>query len=754
MGRPADVLARADRLRGAAATLIADHDLAKAAVAAAVEPLLDERVARELDGMPVARLRDATRGTLAVTALEQAGIGSVGQVAAATAYQLRALPGIGAATAAQLLTAAEQIARAARDGVTVRIDVERQDPRDDALIAALGRLLTAGPELSRHRRAAEQTVGDLDALLPGARPARSRMRMLAMGGRRREQVMAAVAGLDALLTAADRADVLEQLTQSIVDLLRSPPPAAEARIDFELRAADYYSVLDTLAGPAPAAAEGHLPSDLVQRVRAQPLDDAYLRVSLRGYQEFGARFALVQERVVLGDEMGLGKTVEAIAVLAHLAAGGERRFLVVCPPGLLVNWTREITARSTLTPVRVHGPGRQRAYRDWLRDGGVAVTTFDTLHTLEPPVAEPPPAPPGGSGGSRRRAERAERAARAARIASAGRVRPGTLDLLVVDEAHFAKNPATRRSRSVANWTGGARRALYLTGTPMENRLEEFRTLVEYLRPRLTDMVSKADAAADPAAFRAAIAPAYLRRNRQDVLTELPELVHTDEWAEFSTADLAAYRAAVEAGNFAAMRRAAYADPAHSAKLRRLRDLVAEAATNGLKVVVFSCYREVLAAVHGALGGSREGAALHGPLTGAVPADGRQQLVDEFSAAPGHAVLVAQIQAGGIGLNLQAASVVVLCEPQLTPATESQAVSRAHRMGQIRGVRVHRLLAADSVDQRLVDLLGAKSRLFDEYARRSDVAEAAPEALDISEQSLARQVVAHEQLRLALPASR
>ena len=201
------------------------------------------------------------------------------------------------------------------------------------------------------------------------------------------------------------------------------------------------------------------------------------------------------------------------------------------------------------------------------------------------------------------------------------------------------------------------------------------------------------------------------------------------------------------------MRRAGYADPAHSAKLRRLRDLVAEAADNGLKVVVFSCYREVLATVHSALGGTREGAPLHGPLTGAVPADGRQRLVDEFTAAPGHAVLVAQIQAGGIGLNLQAASVVVLCEPQLTPAIESQAVSRAHRMGQIRGVRVHRLLAADSVDQRLLDLLAVKSRLFDDYARRSDTAEAAPEAVDISEQSLARRVVAQEQLRLALVGS-
>jgi SNF2 family DNA or RNA helicase len=111
-------------------------------------------------------------------------------------------------------------------------------------------------------------------------------------------------------------------------------------------------------------------------------------------------------------------------------------------------------------------------------------------------------------------------------------------------------------------------------------------------------------------------------------------------------------------------------------------------------------------------------------------------------------VLVAQISVGGVGLNLQAASVVVLCEPQLTPAAEAQAVARLHRMGQVRTVVAHRLLAEDGVDERIVELLDGKRRVFDAYVRESSVAAAAVAAVDVTESGLAREVVAREQARL------
>lgn len=101
-------------------------------------------------------------------------------------------------------------------------------------------------------------------------------------------------------------------------------------------------------------------------------------------------------------------------------------------------------------------------------------------------------------------------------------------------------------------------------------------------------------------------------------------------------------------------------------------------------------------------------------------------------------------------MNMQAGSVVVICEPQVKPSLETQAIARAHRMGQLRGVQVHRLLTTDSVDQRMVEMLGEKQRIFDEYARGSEVAASSPEAVDQSEKKLAAEVVEMEMERLAV----
>ncbi|MFD8301086.1 DEAD/DEAH box helicase [Streptomyces sp. NPDC059690] len=707
--RAREVCEQGARLYDAARAVLDDHARALEAVRSALAPLRDELVARELESIPVARLKDATEGRLRLAAVEAAGFTTVRAVHEASRYELRRLPGVGAQTADQALAAAHQIAAAVAETVSVRIDVDRPEPRTTALVVALHRLVEAGPELRRAVDTAGRLDGELAGPLSAARPATGRLRLAFTGRRRREAALAATARLRELAAEAEAEGTRLKLAQASTDLLRGPAGEIEAWVDFELRSAEYYSQLAEVCAHRTdeAAAEGFLPSEVAERVRAQPLDDTHRRVSLRGYQSFGARFALAQRRVVLGDEMGLGKTVQAIAALAHLAAEGQTHFLVVCPASVLINWTREIRSRSTLRAVPVHGPDRQDAYAEWRERGGVALTTFDLLHTL--------PAPDGAG--------------------------PG---MLVVDEAHYVKNPDTRRTRSIAAWTGTCERVLFLTGTPMENRVEEFRTLVRHLRPELLPEIRDSDAVAGPYAFRRAVAPAYLRRNQQDVLTELPAVLQVDEWEEFSAADQDAYRTAVTAGNFMAMRRAAYADPEKSAKLQRLRELVADAAANDLKVVVFSYFRDVLAAARSALDGTPVG-----PIAGNVPAARRQRLVDDFTAADGHAVLLAQIEAGGTGLNLQAASVVILCEPQVKPTLEHQAVARAHRMGQVRPVQVHRLLSPDSVDERLLRILNDKSRLFDAYARRSDTADATPDAIDVSDADIARRIVEEEQRRLA-----
>ncbi|MGW1182357.1 DEAD/DEAH box helicase [Streptomyces drozdowiczii] len=710
-----ELLVRADGLLDAARGVLADHTRAVTAVRTCLDPLLDDLVRADLAAIPVARLKDVTEGRLRLGAIKQAGLTTVGQVYGAGRYELRQIPGVGAQTADQALAAAGQIAHAVRDTVALRIDVDTRDEAVTALLGALYRLVEAGPDVRRAVDGARALAERLEPLITAAGPARGRLRMLLTGRRARAGVREAVGGVRAAVAGAVERGLPPLFAQVSADLLREPESAVAAWVDFELRSAEYYSLLAELSGSGPDrdAAEGFLPSGMADRVRGLRLDDARLRVSLRGYQSFGARFALVQKRVILGDEMGLGKTVQAIAALAHLAARGETHFLVVCPASVLINWSREVRARSTLRALPVHGPERREAFAEWRETGGVAVTTFDALHTL-PDAAD------------------------------AG-VRPG---MLVVDEAHYVKNPATRRSRAVSGWSARTDRVLFLTGTPMENRVEEFRSLVRQLRPELAPAVSAGQGAAGSEAFRRAVAPAYLRRNQRDVLTELPAVVQVDEWEEFSEGDLLAYREAVAAGHFMRMRRAAYARPETSAKLNRLRELVAEAAGNGLKVVVFSYFREVLDAVREALGDG-----VFGPLSGSVAANRRQELVDGFAAADGHAVLLCQIQAGGVGLNLQAASVVILCEPQIKPTTEHQAVARAHRMGQIRTVRVHRLLTADSVDQRMLDIVARKERLFDAYARRSDVAETTPDAVDVSEGELARRVVEEEQRRLRAFAS-
>ncbi len=223
------------------------------------------------------------------------------------------------------------------------------------------------------------------------------------------------------------------------------------------------------------------------------------------------------------------------------------------------------------------------------------------------------------------------------------------------------------------------------------------------------------------------MAPVYLRRNQEDVLTELPEKIEVDDWVLLTPQDEAQYREAVRSGNLMAMRQAAFHANA-PAKLERIREIVDEAREDGRKVIVFSYFLRVLARIGHAIGPNAAG-----PICGSVPPRERQRLVDEFSAARGHAVLLSQIEAGGVGLNVQAASVVVLAEPQWKPSTEDQAIARAHRMGQIRTVQVHRLLAKGSVDERMREVQERKRLLFDEYARKSDAKEMDGRAIDTKE---------------------
>lgn len=666
--------------------------------------LQNRMIAAQLADIPVKALKDATDGRIRFKTLEDAGFRTVGDVVRANT-RIAAVRGIGELTAKQVIAAARQVEKAVRDDLRFRIDLDRSDELVTALLSTLHILLAYDATFAGKGDELQAAVDFLRPLTAVPRKAQT------------VALFSAEAGAGVLTTEVQRraewfhrSGLAEQLHRIKEPRTLRPSPPHEVWQDFEARSADYYAALGKIVDLKmdDDAAAGFIPREIVDRVHAQELDDSLLRnTSLRGYQSFGARYALVQRKVVLGDEMGLGKTIQALAVMAHLRAGGKTHFLVVCPASVLINWVREVTSRSTLRTFHVHGPGRDHAWSTWQRQGGVAVTTFDTLRAL--PSADT------------------------------------AIALLTVDEAHYVKNPSTIRAQHVTSYVALAERTLFMTGTPMENRVEEFRQLIDYLQPAVARGLSVADGIAGGRRFRAQVAPVYLRRNTVDVLQELPDLVQTEQWEEFAPFERHVYRDEVAAGNFMAMRRVAFlADPRNSAKLERLGELVDEASGNGTKVIVFSYFRDVLDVVMTSLGSRAVG-----PLTGSVPSGRRQQMVDDFSKPSGPPVLVSQIQAGGVGLNMQAASVVILCEPQVKPSLEAQAIARAHRMGQVRNVQVYRLLTSDSVDQRMLEILDSKTQLFDEYARGSDVANLSPEAVDVSERQLARQVVAAEQERLA-----
>jgi superfamily II DNA or RNA helicase len=720
MGTPAAIaiLARAD----AAATALsrAEGQQAEASRAAhrAFENARTEAVATQLETLDLEHIKTIIGGRMRLGPVESAGYRSVLDICRVPAGILECIHGVGPTSVGQMKAAAEHLRRVATENLEVRIDSKKRPGVHEALLRAVQRQEHIQRALAEHL--------DGFSVLPRLRKLRAQGELAKEGTVRRF--------FTRIFSGRERLDEAESALRQLQAMLASPElgaqltlaerlnePLAPGRVwtDFLSRPADYYGFLRTLGVKEAdaSAAAGRLPPNIIEAVRGQSLNEALLRgVSLRGYQSFGARYALVQRRVVLGDEMGLGKTIQALAVIAHLAAKGETGFLVVCPAAVVANWASETRRKTMLNPAVIHGSPSARvgAFRSWMGTKDVGIMSYETARSLY-------------------------------EDGRFGAMRPA---LLVVDEAHYVKNAGAGRSRAVAAVAEKAGRVLFMSGTPLENRLEELFSLIGYLQPGVVRKASpstRASAVVAPASFRMEVAPVYLRRNQEDVLMELPDRIQSDEWLSLRSHERAVYHKEVIAGNFMGMRRAVIVGDGTSdtAKLERLNSIIEEASADGCKVLVFSFFRAVIDTV------MKRAPGAFGPIHGGVQPLLRQKIIDEFTAAPAPAVLVAQIQAGGTGLNIQAASVVILMEPQIKPSLEEQAVARAHRMGQTRRVQVFRLLAAESVDERMIELLKVKGREFNEYARESSVKDAAPEAIDISDTGLAREIVRIEQDRLS-----
>jgi superfamily II DNA or RNA helicase len=665
----------------------------------------------KLAELPIENMKDATDSSLRIETLRKYGMTSVASIYHSSQSQLARISGISDETALHLKEIADAMYQAVAESVAYGVTIDSLTADDLKLLEDVKGINSIRSVMRGDEKKVRPLVTELKRSLDSTLPLKSRFRWIVAGREKREAALDAVAMIGTALGAPTTIGLVELARAAFSKYERAlPEPVVE---DFKGHASDYFAVLEDVSGVRPQVGQKHFTQDLIDQIESQVLDTALVKATLRKYQIFGSKFALTQNRVILGDEMGLGKTMQALGALAQRSADGATRFLVVCPASVIVNWQREIATRSDLKSIKMHGDEGKSGFAKWVAEGGIGLTTFDTLKSFE---------------------------------ISDEQIAALEVDTIVVDEAHYVKNPEAGRTLTLIKWLDRAPRVLFMTGTPLENRVEEFVNLVSLLDRDFAGRLSKASLAAGVDAFRRHVAPIYLRRNTEEVLKELPDLIEVEEFCEWRGADYGFYEHSVSAGNLMGMRKAGMKpilEGANPDKVERMLELVEEAFASGKKVLVFSYFLDALKVVVDALGDKAVG-----PITGAVSSARRQEMVDFFTNSKEPKVLVGQIQAAGTGLNIQAASVVILCEPQIKPSLEVQAIARAHRMGQVNTVQVHRLIIPEGIDEKMMNMLSWKQKEFDDYARDSALANSGYTSKDHGEEKLAKVLVMEERRRL------
>ena len=670
-------------------------------------------VLQKLAELPIENMKDATDASLRIETLRKFGFTSVASVYHAPESQLERISGISESAAKELKFIADQMFEAISQSISYGVKIDSLTVDDLNLLENVQGLEAIRSKLRGNHTKIRPVTNSLKESLTATKPLQSRLRWVLAGSEKRNKALNAISNI-AFVIGEPTTGVLVTLANDALNYYENSQnkPAVE---DFKKRSGDYYAVLEEVSGVKPQIGQRHLNQELIDKIEAENLNTSLMSATLRKYQVFGSKFALTQNRVILGDEMGLGKTMQALATLSQRREDGANRFLIVCPASVLVNWEREIASRTNLEHIKIHGDEQKTGLARWGENGGIGLTTFDTLKQFD---------------------------------FSEEQIAALNVDTIVVDEAHYVKNLGTGRSRTIVRWLDKSPRVLFMTGTPLENRVEEFVNLASLLDRDFAGRLNRAALSAGVEAFRQHVAPMYLRRNSAEVLTELPSLIEVVEYCNWNGSDYDYYLSSVASGNFMGMRKAGMKPIREGMppnKLERLLELVTEAFESGEKVIIFSYFKDVLNLVTDSLGEKALG-----PITGAVSPQQRQSLVDTFTNSPTPVALVGQIQALGTGLNIQAASVVILCEPQIKPSLEVQAIARAHRMGQVKTVRVHRLVIPEGIDELMMAMLERKQKEFDDYAKESDLANSANTAKDVSEESLAKVFVLEERKRLNL----
>lgn len=454
---------------------------------------------------------------------------------------------------------------------------------------------------------------------------------------------------------------------------------------------------------------------------------AALRATLRPYQERGFRWicSLISGGFgcILADDMGLGKTVQAIAAALALRergllagspqAGGKRAggILVLAPAALLANWERELARFAPCLSVRLfHGTGRKLDPK-----ADVHLTTWQTA------------------------------------VRAADALNAHGFSLLIADEAHLMKNADTKISRTAKALSAPYK--LALSGTPVENRLEDMRSLFDFIIPgylgsessfrtefRVPIEVERNEGAASK--LRSITAPFLLRRLKTDrsIISDLPDKVTITEFASLTREQAALYESLVQQGiaqssategskDRAALilalltalkqtcdhprvyDRKSPAEASRSGKCGLLVTLLTDILRNREKVLVFSQYVETLKLLDTVISKELGEQALlyHGGMTTAS----RNKAVDSFQNDDSWRIMLVSLKAGGLGLNLTAASRVIHFDLWYNPAVEQQATDRAFRIGQTRKVFVHRFVTKGTFEEKIDAMLSSRRELAD-----------------------------------------
>jgi superfamily II DNA or RNA helicase len=442
-----------------------------------------------------------------------------------------------------------------------------------------------------------------------------------------------------------------------------------------------------------------------------------LKATLRPYQEQGLSWLSFVHELgsggVLADDMGLGKTIQTIALLLSLKNEKKEkplRTLIVAPTSVVTNWMREIERFAPpLTTALWHGAGR-REQVDELENANVIITSYALLRR------------------------------------DIDLLKKLRLDYAILDEAQNIKNPLSATAHAAKELN--AERRLALTGTPIENRLSEIWSIFEFVSPGLLGTLPKFEEkyarpidngdSKTAARLRATIHPFILRRTKNEVAKDLPPKLEVDKLIDLAPDQKAIYaqvlrevRATVMGeverngigksqlhilSGLTKLRQAA-CDPRllglpkefgdeDSGKLMAVRELIDEVESGGHKVLIFSQFVSMLKLIKNALDDDKiRYEYLDGSTTD------RAERVDNFQNDPTIPVFLISLKAGGSGLNLTAADTVIHFDPWWNPAVEDQASDRAHRIGQKKVVTVYRLVAAGTIEEKILELKQKKKDL-------------------------------------------